>query len=178
MINALKNIALLSGLLLLAACAPLPLTNPHFATPTRSPKQLENWTVKGTIIINTEEDSSHARFNWHQQGQNYTIDFFGPLGTYHQHIEGSPHSVSLIDPQNHLTQAPTPEALLQQTLGWRLPVRALIYWIRGLPTPAAGWQVEYGDYTVVEGYKLPQTLTLTYPELQVKIRINRWEINA
>lgn len=173
----LKNYLLLPLLLLLAACTNLqtPATLP--VTPGHSPKQIHDWTVRGSIVVASEEKSTHARFNWQQRGQNYTIDFFGPLGTYHNQLTGSPGHVTLIDAQNHVFSAPTPEALMQQTLGWHLPVRDLVYWIRGIGKPEPGaWTIQYDDYMVVNGYRLPQTMVLMYPGLLVKIKINTWEI--
>ena len=34
-------------------------------------------------------------------------------------------------------EAPSPEALLEEQLGWQLPVSHLVWWVRGLPAPIA-----------------------------------------
>ncbi len=73
-------------------------------------------------------------------------------------------------------EAQSPEALLEEQLGWKLPVSHLVWWVRGLPAPDSksrlgldndsrlatleqdGWQVEYLSYTEQNGYWLPDLL--------------------
>src|SRR5690606_18888434 len=75
--------------------------------------------------------------------------------------------------------AESAEDLLEQQIGWRLPVENLLWWVRGLPAPdspsrlqlnpdsrlarlaQAGWTVEYSRYQEVEGVQLPQRLQLS-----------------
>ncbi|MCP6330038.1 lipoprotein insertase outer membrane protein LolB, partial [Klebsiella pneumoniae] len=75
-------------------------------------------------------------------------------------------------------QAESPEALLEEQLGWRLPVSHLLWWVRGLPAPASrsvvtldgnshlsrleqdGWQVQYLSYVEQNGYSLPERIKL------------------
>lgn len=177
----LKNVILLGFFMLLTACA-------HMQQPTTlpapqdgkysSPQQLQDWSARGSIIIISPRESTHARFSWQQRDQNYTIDFFGPLGSYHHQLFGSPGQVTLIDANGHSETAKDPETLLKNKLGWTLPVRGLNKWIRGIPGNHEGWDVQYLDYTVVNNYKLPKAMQLTYADLKVKIKIDSWGVGA
>ncbi|MGZ0843299.1 lipoprotein insertase outer membrane protein LolB, partial [Klebsiella pneumoniae subsp. pneumoniae] len=82
-------------------------------------------------------------------------------------------------------QAESPEALLEEQLGWRLPVSHLLWWVRGLPAPDSksrltldadsrlarleqdGWQIEYTRYAEQNGYWLPERLKLHGQSLEV-----------
>lgn len=75
-------------------------------------------------------------------------------------------------------EAPTPEQLLGEQLGWSLPVSHLVWWVRGLPAPGSksrvtlnadsrlanleqdGWKIEYLSYVEQNGFWLPERLKL------------------
>jgi outer membrane lipoprotein LolB len=81
------------------------------------------------------------------------------------------------------------EALTEEVLGFRLPLSGLADWIRGRPSDEAaakverdeqgrlraleerGWKIEYQEY---EG-KLPSRMRLTYPDIELRLAISRWE---
>ncbi len=171
--SILRNFVFAPFLLLLAACASIQQPSRPAEKP-RSPADLQDWTVRGSMVVTSPEARTHVRFNWQQRDQNYTIDFFGPLGTYHHQLLGRSQQVTLLNHENQLITAATPEALLENTLGWRLPVRHLYYWIRGIPKPAPGWTIQYGGYMPFEGYTLPSEMVLTYADLKIKIKISEW----
>ncbi|VFS85725.1 outer membrane lipoprotein LolB [Pseudomonas aeruginosa] len=90
-------------------------------------------------------------------------------------------------------QAESPEALLEEQLGWRLPVSHLLWWVRGLPAPDSksrltldadsrlarleqdGWQIEYTRYAEQNGYWLPERLKLHGQDLDVTLVIKDWQ---
>jgi outer membrane lipoprotein LolB len=89
-------------------------------------------------------------------------------------------------------EATSPEALLEEQLGWKLPVSHLAWWVRGLPAPDSksltldgdsrlasleqdGWQVEYLSYTEQNGYWLPERIKLHGTDLDVTLVIKDWQ---
>jgi outer membrane lipoprotein LolB len=106
---------------------------------------------------------------WHQTHRNYTIGLIGPIGSNAIQLTGSPGSVLLETSDGKKFKSTSPETLLEQQLGWRLPVSSLYYWVRGLPVPDVsaqkqldasgrvttlaqqGWRIEYSRYTTVNG---------------------------
>lgn len=142
----------------------------------KSPQSLQRWTAKGSISITTPDDSTQAKYVWVQEKNNYTIDFFGPLGSYHHHLDGQAGHVSLIDYQGKKQEASSAHALLQQTVGWNLPVESLKDWIRGIKTPAENWKITYLSMTQVGAYQLPSTLILDHPGIKIKIKITEWTL--
>lgn len=173
-VTPIKNLILLIFCLFLASCASVPQggSRVNFKPPT----DLSSWTAKGSISLTTASESTQAKFVWEQEKNNYTIDFFGPLGTYHHQLQGRKGQVVLTNYEGKQVQAPTAQALLRETVGWNLPVENLHDWIRGIKKSAPHWSVDYRDYTQVGGYTLPSTLLLSYPGLKIKIKITKWDV--
>lgn len=154
---------------------------------------LQNRSARGSIAIHTEQKGWNASFNWQQQNGHYVITLFGPLGTNRVQLTGDPLQVTL-QTANRLVSAPTPESLIQQQLGWNLPISNLYYWLRGLPAPHArsrqsydinnhlvhltqqGWNIIYLRYSGVNGIDLPNRLLLNNPALQIRIVISQWDV--
>lgn len=174
--------------------------------PTRQKRlqTIKHWQLNGAIAIKTSQQGQTASLAWQQQSPHvYTISLYGPLGAGRITLTGTKNRVHLLA-DNKLHQAKTPEALMQQMLGWQLPVGNLYYWVRGLPAPGLqarlhfdryhhisqlqqqGWLVTYQRYTSTGQFDLPSLLTLqrrtlnenhsTEPNLTVKIVISQWSL--
>lgn len=176
-----------------------PLGN-HFLTwPERQTQltSLQSWHTQGSIAIHSVNKGWNASFNWQQQdAQNYNLALFGPLGINRTVLSGSPQGVVLQTAKGAVS-ANSAETLLQQQIGWYLPVSNLYYWIRGLPSPHAktqhysydmnrhlaqltqdGWHIIYLRYLSIDGIDLPDRMLISNPSMQVRIVISRWEINT
>lgn len=156
---------------------------------------ISNWTVRGRIAVQMAQNGGSASVYWKQQGQNYLIELFGPLGAGAVYLNGMPGQIVLTSSKGQRLQAATPEILLHQALGWNLPVTNLNYWIRGVPAPGFtlsrsfndqgqlsqlqqnGWQINYFNYLTENNRALPQYMTLTRQGLTVKIIIDNWQLS-
>ncbi len=176
---------------LLGGCSQL--TEKPFTPLTIDPQQvqqLQQWSAEGRIGIRWPEDSQSANLDWEQELDHYRIRVSGPLGQGGFRITGSEQDVSLQqagDDQIH--RARTPEALMQQLLGWHLPLTQAQYWIRGIPAPSSavlpldndgqgfvqsGWRIEYPRLTRAAGMVLPEKLRLSRDDLRITVIINTW----
>ena len=91
--------------------------------------------------------------------------------------------------------APSVEALMQEQLGWYVPVAGLRYWLTGRPGPGFidhrevdlsgrllrleqdGWQVAFQRYmSIDEMIELPRKLELSNPRLRVRLVIDQWQL--
>lgn len=154
-----------------------------------------DWHIQGVIGIKTRHHTESANFAWVQQGQSYQVALSGPLGLGAVAIEGGPQGIVFTDHKGHQTRAKTPEALLQKTFGWQLPITDLSYWIKGVMKPGqvydavfdpwgrvkhleqAGWQMDYLRYLTTQSADRPLALRLVRGNLHVKIVVNHWFIN-
>ena len=134
---------------------------------------LDGWQISGKVGIRAPKDSGSGTLFWLQRQDYYDIRLSGPLGRGAARLTGRPGQVALEVANQGRYEAPDPETLLQDQLGWKLPVSHLVWWVRGLPAPDSksrltldgdsrlanleqdGWQVEYLSYSEqkVSGYR-------------------------
>lgn len=156
--------------------------------------EMTRWQAKGRIgILTAQGNSGAASFNWTQSDGRYQIYLFGPLGMGKVQLSGEPGQVTLAKSRDEVYRATTAEALIQQQVGWTLPVSNLHYWIRGIPSPHSpaqteldhqqrlqrleqnGWVITYEAYQHQNGLDLPTKMALVYEQLKVKIVISDWQ---
>lgn len=154
---------------------------------------LDSWTLQGKLGVRAPSESGSGTVLWLQEQDAYDIRLSGPLGRGATRIQSTEQGVTLdIAGQPTLT-ASSAEALLEQQIGWRLPVEHLLWWVRGLPAPdspsrlqlnpdsqlarlaQAGWTVEYSRYQQIDGVQLPQRLQLSGYDMLLTLVITRWE---
>ena len=162
----------------------------HKATVT----PISQWTLQGKLGIRSPNDSGSGTLLWLQTPDAYDIRLSGPLGRGATRIQGNAEGVTLDMAGQQPVSAPSAEALLEQQIGWRLPVQHLLWWVRGLPAPdspsrlqlnpnsqlarlsQAGWMVEYSRYQEVNGLTLPQRLQLSGHDMLLTLVITHWEL--
>ena len=156
--------------------------------------RLDHWQAVGRIGVVNGQDGWHANFQWNQQEPDYRIDLIGPLGQGRVLIQGNGRQVSLQTQDGRNQTAPDPDTLLEQSLGVRLPVDGLRYWIRGLPGPGPvtalhvdgsgrltrleqqGWTIDYPAYAPAPSRELPARITARRQDVSVKLVIEQWTL--
>lgn len=121
--------------------------------------------------------SVSGRFTVEVRGTRRIIDVATPLGTTIARIDIVPGSATATGPQMQTATGPDPDVLVEQLLGWRLPVSGLADWIEGRPAPGRpartqgdagrlslieqdGWLVRIAEYTSAGA---PRLMTLERP---------------
>ena len=154
---------------------------------------LDGWQISGKIGIRAPQESGSGTLFWLQRQDYYDIRLSGPLGRGAARLTGRPGSVLLEVANQGRYEAPTPEALLGEQLGWSLPVSHLVWWVRGLPAPGSksrvtlnadsrlanleqdGWKIEYLSYVEQNGFWLPERVKLHGPDLDVTLVVKDWQ---
>ena len=186
--------------LLLSGCAAPPLSSPEassaWADRQAALARLTVWNAAGRIGVVNGQDGWHASFQWAQQDPDYRIDLIGPLGQGRVVVQGGAGAVSVQTQDGQHGSAPDPDTLLEQSIGLRLPVNGLRYWIRGLPEPGPnptiqtdgagrlvrleqnGWVIEYPAYasTSIFNFDLPERIVARRQDLSVKLVIEQWNL--
>ena len=187
-------IALLSG------CAIPPATSPEAAAAWTARQnrlaRISTWQADGRIGVVSGQDGWHANFQWAQQDSGYRIDLIGPLGQGRVIVESNGTEARVQTQDGQSWTAPDADALLEQSLGVRLPVNGLRYWARGLPEPGStptlqtdaqgrltrleqnGWVIEYPAYapTSILNLDLPERIVARRQDLSVKLIIEQWTL--
>jgi outer membrane lipoprotein LolB len=117
------------------------------------------------------------------------------LGRGTVEISGNNEHVRMQMADNRIFENQDIDEMMQQNLGWEIPVDALVYWVRGLPDPGSqaeelmldaggriaslrqdGWDIQYEKYTNVGGYDVPSRMTVEREQLRLRLGINRWTL--
>ncbi|WP_458524945.1 lipoprotein insertase outer membrane protein LolB [Onishia taeanensis] len=196
-----RRLVFLIALALLAGCASRPPVST--GTAERGPWQeqaprveaLTDWTLAGKVGLRTAEESTSANLDWRQTPNYYRLLISGPFGAGRSTLEGTAQEVSLTTGEGRVS-ADSAEALLEQQLGWSLPVSSLDHWVRGLPAPGsayeretdaqgyptrltqAGWTIDYRGWMPAGGLWLPRRLDMQRPGIEATLLINAWQPEA
>ena len=154
---------------------------------------LDAWQINGKIGIRSEKESGSAVLFWLQRQDYFDIRLSGPLGQSSTRLIGRQGAVSLEIANRGSFQATSAEELMQQQLGWSLPVENLLWWVRGLPAPHSKsklqldsnslltrleqdqWQVEYLSYRTENNLQLPERIKLSGAGLNITLVIKEWQ---
>jgi len=157
-------------------------------------ESFDNWRCVGRVGVSDGKEAFSASLRWQQTEDRYDIRLTGPFGQGLVHVIGSPSGVALRTANEGTLVAPTAEALLEQSLGWPLPITGLRFWIVGLTMPdvavdsreldpwgklvqleQSGWRIRYLEYTQVNGVDLPARMELKRQPLSARISVSRWQ---
>lgn len=156
---------------------------------------IDQWQVQGKLGVRLPNNSGSVYFNWKQRPDDFAIHLSGPLGQGTTWIRGDDDRVSLEQADQPPIFAATPEALMNKSLGWWLPISQLYYWIRGIASPDSaateqahfddgslqrleqdGWQLEYSRYKTVSGWPLPTKVIARQQDIKLTFIIKNWKL--
>jgi outer membrane lipoprotein LolB len=150
-----KILFLLPFLCVLTGCINLhpPITHTTFQTIDAKTRQanlskLSRWKIVGALSITQPGASPQiANYTWDQSSATqYQITLSSALNVYQLQIVANNGEIALFKNNVHVTDASTPEQLMQKAVGWSLPLKNLQYWIRGIPAPFADYTASYDRY--------------------------------
>lgn len=181
-----KLIILISSISYLSGC----ITKPEATTEIllTEPVRL-SFNVSGKLGVRNSEISESARFNWTQNEQNFDLTLMDPFGRQVMRLTGNDRFAKLETDDQKIYQADSPDALMQELLGWQLPVNHALYWIQGRPDPRQPfvakesgqflqnqWQVSTLAQTrLSSGKTVPRKLKMSHTQLDVTLIISDWQ---
>ncbi|WP_043448330.1 lipoprotein insertase outer membrane protein LolB [Halotalea alkalilenta] len=155
---------------------------------------LDRWTLTGKIGLRSPQQSRSANLDWVQQDTGYRMLISGPFGVGRNVLTGEQGGITLENGDGRFSAA-TPEDLMEQRMGWSLPISSLDHWVRGLPDPRSpsqvevdaqgfpqaitqdGWNIEYRQWSYAAGYWLPGRLRMSYGDLIATLVVTQWQPN-
>ncbi len=189
---------LLAGTCLLIAlggCATAPKPLPGISPEQHQALQaLQHWQIQGKLAIATPRQRESALLDWRQQHKHFDITLSGPLGAGKIRLQGDDQRLSYQRAGEAEQHSDDPSALLEQQLGWSLPIDMLRYWARGLPSPHLpviqsaskqgvlthlqqdGWVLEFSQHQVVDGVVLPGKLSATRDDIRITLIAKEWRL--
>ncbi|MFT7688728.1 MAG: outer membrane lipoprotein LolB [Candidatus Azotimanducaceae bacterium] len=141
------------------------------------------WRLKGRVAIQSGDESGRFNLNWFQQDEAFDIRLSSNLGLSIAHLQGDHRRASIEIPKRGHFEAQNAAQLLLEHTGLEIPIGSLRYWVRGIPSPEAGFEREEGilrqsGWDIV--YKqfeedLPTRMTLTRPEVRIVLLVHDWQ---
>ncbi|TVQ72111.1 MAG: outer membrane lipoprotein LolB [Chromatiaceae bacterium] len=156
----------------------------------------DDWVLAGRVAVAVDEERWNANLRWRQDGEAYDIQIYGPFGRHAARLRGDASGVTLTDSEGRDHHARDADQLVYDTLGWRLPVNGLRYWVLGIPAPGgsleayaldpagrpeqlaqSGWTVRYQRYSDESRPPLPDRMTLEFDDIRVRVLMDDWQMN-
>jgi outer membrane lipoprotein LolB len=176
-------------LLALAGCASAP------PSVTQRPVQAERaaYTLNGRISVKYDGERSSANLHWKHLADDDDVLLLAPLGVTVAHIRRDAQGAAMDASGRHYA-AHNSSDLMQQVLGWHLPLEGLQYWVLALPRPGTeaeekrdadgqldmlrqdGWTIRYMRYAAQSPDSLPVRMTLRHEGLEILLLVDEWQM--
>ena len=156
----------------------------------------DQWDLRARAAVSLPGEVYNIGLQWRRQTDGLLLLIEAPFGQGVIRIEtagAGMYRLLLPDGRVYLNQSP--EALLEDVIGWSIPVSGLDYWIRGMPHPDAAhsriidsngqareirqdsWSIEYQDYfPAAQRPPLPRRLRLAHDDLRLRLVIDHWQV--
>lgn len=182
---------------LLSACAtlPKPIAAPlPWAQRLAALQAISRFELQGRLAASTGSEGFSAGLRWQQQDDRASIDLSAPLGFGAAHIEQSAATLQLTTSKGLTLDSSAASDELRATLGFEPPFGSLRFWILGASDPVTsaqesvdsqqrlarleqgGWQVDYGEYVLVQQQWLPRRLSVTRGSLRLRVVVDAWHL--
>jgi len=184
----MKWLPVFVGLAMLGGCASLPSAT----APVARPAQVESapFALNGRISVKHLETRQSAGLRWTHQAQSDEILLLTPLGQTAARVYRDDQNATLDEGGKHYQDVDA-ESLMEQVLGWHLPLNGLHHWVLGMADPDSPAQIERADNGQIsvlrqDGWEvrflryadsLPARLQLSHEDLQVQLLIDEWDWN-
>src|SRR3989338_8714219 len=128
--------------MLLGGCALLqPAPQP---APRPAQSELAPFALNGRIAVKYNGSRHSAGLRWTHTALSYEILLLAPLGQTAARVYRDAQHATLDNGDKHY-RADDAETLMQQALGWYLPVRGMHHWVLGLAETGSPAQIERND---------------------------------
>jgi len=181
---------------LLAGCQSNPQKEAGIALQDHHLQRIPHWEAEGKIAVQMAGEHQSASFKWTQDKGNYVVHLFGPFGQGATWLRRTQRGVTLENnAKTGRHRAASAEALMQDVMGWQVPVSNLQFWLRGLPAKQPkptqaqrdstgvlthleqeGWQVDYTRHDNFAGWSLPTKIIATRDDIRLTVVVKRWQL--
>jgi outer membrane lipoprotein LolB len=152
------------------------------------------FAMNGRISVDHLGERHSSGLHWTHREQSDEILLLTPLGQTAARVFRDSNHATLDEGDKHY-QDTDAESLMEQVLGWHLPLNALHLWVMGMPDNdgdaqierdktgrisklhQSGWNVNYLRYADTGLESMPARLLLNHDEMQVQLLIDEWEWN-
>jgi len=157
---------------------------------------ISHWRLAGRISLDDGEQGGSGRLRWSVTPNTSELDFQGAMGRGAWRLSIDPQGALLREADGSEQHAKDVNVLIQQRIGWPIPLDALQWWVRGLAAPGLveqkqlnndgllvsleqfGWTVNFSRYDSGAGQALPVRLKATHENYRVKLAVSQWQAGS
>ncbi len=159
-------------------------------------KDSAEWGMTGKISLDDGDQGGSGRLQWDVKPGRSELAFHGAMGRGAWHLQIGPEGALLKMADGTEQAAAGVGELIQEHMGWPVPLEALQWWVRGLAAPGMaekeligpdgllislrqfGWDVDFTRYDSVGALELPVRLNATRDRYRVKLAVSRWQMDV
>ncbi|WCM20254.1 lipoprotein insertase outer membrane protein LolB [Paraburkholderia bryophila] len=183
----------------LAGCASVTPKGPSTSNAATSVTAQTSRAYQGRFAIqyndqNGQQRNAYGNFVWQETGDTVTLQLRNPLGQTLAIVTSSPASATLELPNKQPLTADNVSTLMQNALGFALPVEGLRYWLQPSPAPTSraktekdpdqpsrlkqitqdGWTIDYLAYADAPATGVKRlNLSRSEPPLDIKLVLDQ-----
>jgi outer membrane lipoprotein LolB len=183
----------------LAGCASVKPQGPSTSNAATSVTAQTTRAYQGRFAIQYNDQtgqprSAYGNFSWTETGDTVTLQLRNPLGQTLAIVTSSPASATLELPNRQPLTADNVSTLMQNALGFPLPVEGLRYWLQPSPAPTSrakteqdpdqpsrlkqitqdGWTIDYVAYADAPATGVKRlNLSRSEPPLDIKLVLDQ-----
>lgn len=154
-----------------------------------------DWRITGRVGLHDGERGGSLGFTWRSEGEEHLIHLRTSAGGRQWRLRFSPGRSVLDGSEVGRLTGEHPDPLVEEAVGWPIPVHALSWWIRGLVPPAGGdlrfaedgtlagvhgpiWTLDYQHFKTFEEELLPTRMEARSGDYRVRIFIADWRFGV
>ncbi|WP_027211505.1 lipoprotein insertase outer membrane protein LolB [Burkholderia sp. WSM2232] len=185
--------------LVLSGCASVKPQGPSTSNAATAVTAQTSRAYQGRFAVqyndqNGQQRNAYGNFSWQETGDTVTLQLRNPLGQTLAIVTSSPASATLELPNRQPLTADNVSTLMQNALGFALPVEGLRYWLQPSPAPTSraktekdpqqpsrlkeitqdGWTIDYLAYAEAPATGVKRVnLTRDEPPLDIKLVLDQ-----
>jgi outer membrane lipoprotein LolB len=183
----------------LAGCASVKPQGPSTSNAATAVTAQTSRAYQGRFAVqyndqNGQQRNAYGNFSWQETGDTVTLQLRNPLGQTLAIVTSSPASATLELPNRQPLTADNVSTLMQNALGFALPVEGLRYWLQPSPAPTSrartekdpeqpsrlkqitqdGWTIDYLAYADAPATGVKRVnLSRSEPPLDIKLVLDQ-----
>jgi outer membrane lipoprotein LolB len=153
------------------------------------------WDLDGRIGVIHGGEGWHGQLSWVQNNGDFTGKISGPFGSNHAELAKVGEQVELRAPSGKSISGERFRQWQVKVFGSAIPIKALPYWMHGLPYPAIkntvvkknqqgavqelrqdGWAIGYSRWKTFGDDVLPGKMSLVKGDVRMKLIVNEYHI--
>lgn len=154
------------------------------------------WSVSGRVALSDGEQGGSLSFQWRAEGSRHEIALRTVAGGRQWRLVFDDELAELEGSDVDRLIGPDPDPLVEQAVGWPIPVADLVWWIRGLVPPerttttefaddgtlafarAPPWSLEFQRYSDFDTTVLPSRLQADSSPYRVRMVLRNWQFGV